>query len=413
MKILHIPRRFVSTEWGGTETYVLETAKGLLERGHDAAIFTSSALSHEGNDEIQGVPVHRFSHFYPYLGLSSDARHQLDLRGGNLFSTSLLTRLLATNPPDLFHLHTGKRMGGIVRTAARYHHRPYVISLHGGVCDVPKEEQLRWTEPTQGALEWGQFLGALVGARAVLEDADAILCVNRKEQKLLQDKYPEKRVEWMPNSVPVAHYQGGDGVAFRLAHQIPGDARVILNIGRIDPQKNQMDTVEVFERVSSENPYTHLVLAGPETDPPYAQKLKFRILNSPYSNRIHSLGALKAGSRELIDAYHGSNVFLLTSLHEPFGIVLLEAWAAGLPVVAASVGGVPSFVEDCKNGMLYSSRDISEAVSCVKMLLNNSALWNTLRQEAFKSVQRFDVNRSMDSLIHLYEAVVREHTVCA
>ena len=205
MNITHVPRRFVSDKWGGTETYVLETAKGLQRRGHKSEIFTSAALSKEGDDEIQGVSVHRFSHFYPYLGLSSDARQQLDLRGGNLFSTSLLTRLLAMDPPDLFHLHTGKRLGGIIRTVAKYHNRPYVVTLHGGICDVP-EEQKRWTAPTEGSLEWGRILGALAGSRSVLDDADAILCVNRSEKKLLQEKFSEKRVEWIPNSVSVAHY---------------------------------------------------------------------------------------------------------------------------------------------------------------------------------------------------------------
>jgi glycosyltransferase involved in cell wall biosynthesis len=413
MNVAHVPRRFVAGKWGGTETYVLEAAKGLLERGHQAEIFTSAALSKEGDEDIQGISVHRFSYFYPYFGLSSEARRQLDLRAGNLFSTSLLARLLSIDPPDLFHLHTGKRMGGIIRTVARYHNRPYVVTLHGGVCDVPEEEEKRWTEPTQGSIEWGRFLGVLVGSRSVLEDAAAILCVNKNEQRTLQKKYPRKRIEWIPNSVSVAHFSKGDGASFRKAHGIPTDARVILNIGRIDPQKNQLDAIEIYQRLASEHPNTHMVLAGAETDDGYARTIKSAILNSPFSKQIHLLGALPAGSAELVDAYHGSNVFLLSSLHEPFGIVLLEAWAAGLPVVSANVGGVPSFVEDCRNGLLYSSGDISEAVSCVKMLLANQAMRNTIRRNASESVQRFDVANSMETLIQLYKAVVREHSLRA
>jgi glycosyltransferase involved in cell wall biosynthesis len=413
MNITHVPRRFVSDKWGGTETYVLETAKGLQRRGHKSEIFTSAALSREGDDEIQGVSIHRFSHFYPYLGLNSDARQQLDLRGGNLFSTSLLTRLLTLDPPDLFHLHTGKRLGGIIRTVAKYHNRPYLVTLHGGICDVPEEEEKRWTEPTEGSLEWGQILGALVGSRSVLNDADAILCVNRNEKKLLQEQFPDKRVEWVPNSVSVALYRKGDGAAFRQVHGIPSDARVLLNIGRIDPLKNQLDTVEIYNRIASENPNTHLVLAGLETDTEYAHKLKSAILESPFSRQIHLLGSLPPDSAELIDAYHGANLFVLSSIHEPFGIVLLEAWAAGLPVVAANVGGVPSFVDDGMNGMLYTSRNISEAVSCVKMLLNNSTFCDSIRRRATESVLRFDIARATDNLIHLYEAVLHEHTLRA
>jgi glycosyltransferase involved in cell wall biosynthesis len=413
MNITQVPRRFVYDKWGGTETYVLETAKGLQRRGHRSEIFISAALSKEGDDEVQGVCVHRFSHFYPYLGLSPDARQQLDLRDGNPFSTSLLTRLLAMDPPDLFHLHTGKRLGGIIRTVAKYHNRPYVVTLHGGICDGPEEEQKRWTEPREGSLEWGQILSALVGSRSVLDDAHAILCVNRKEKKLLQEKFPEKRVEWIPNSVSVAHYRKGNGAAFRQAHGIPANARVLLNVGRIDPQKNQLDTLEIYNRITSENANTHLVLTGLETDADYARSLKSAILASPLSRQIHLLGSLPPGSPELIDAYHGANLFLLSSIHEPFGIVLLEAWAAGLPVVAANVGGVPSFIDDGMNGMLYGSKNISEAVSCVKMLLNNSTFCDSIRRRASESVQRFDVARTTDNLIHLYEAVLHEHTLRA
>ena len=118
-------------------------------------------------------------------------------------------------------------------------------------------------------------------------------------------------------------------------------------------------------------------------------------------------------SPELIDAYHGANLFPVSSIHEPFGIVLLEAWAAGLPVVAANVGGVPSFVDDGINGMLYTSRNISEAVSCVKMLLNNSTFCDSIRRRATEAVQRFDVARATDHLIHLYEAVLHEHSLRA
>ena len=413
MNITHVPRRFVSDKWDGTETYVLETAKGLQRRGHKSEIFTSAALSREGDDEIQGVSIHRFSHFYPYLGLSSDARQQLDLRGGNLFPTSLLTRLLTLDPPDLFHLHTGMRLGGIIRTVAKYHNRPYIVTLHRGICDVPEEEEERWTEPTEGSLEWGQMLGALVASRSVLNDAHAILCVNRSEKKLLQEQFPDKRVEWVPNSISVSLYRQGDGAAFRQVHGIPADARVLLNIGRIDPQKNQLETVEIFNRITSENHNTHLVLAGLETDIEYARKLKSAILDSPFSRQIHLLGSLPPNSAELIDAYHGANLFLLSSIHDPFGIVLLEAWAAGLPVVAANVGGVPSFVEDGINGMLYTSRNISEAVSCVKMLLNNSTFCDSIRRRATEAVQRFDVTRATDHLIYLYEAVLHEHSLRA
>ena len=412
MNIAHVPHRFASEKQSGTETYVLETAKGLLERGHQAEIFTSAALSKEGDEQVQGISVHRFSHFYPHLGLNSQARRQPDLSNGKSSSTSLLARMLAMDPPDLFHLHSGKRMGGIIRTVAKYHNRPYVVTMDGNNCDVSEEEK-QGNEPSLGSLEWGRFLGVIVDSKVVLKDAAAILCVDEKEQKMLQEKYPGKRIEWIPKPISVARFRKGDGAAFRKAHGISASARVLLNVGRIDSQNNQLEAVEIFNRIASEHSNTHLILVGEESDASYAQKLKATILDSSFPKQIHALGALPAGGAELIDAYHASNVFLLCSLRESLGAGLLQAWAAGLPVVSAGADGMPSIVEDCKNGLLYANNDISEGVSCVKTLLNNRAMYNTIRQNAIESVEQFDAAHSMETLLHLYKAVVREHPLRA
>ena len=87
-------------------------------------------------------------------------------------------------------------------------------------------------------------------------------------------------------------------------------------------------------------PGVSLRLAGPVTQPDYLSELKSRAAELGVADRLAVVGALKPGSRELIDEYRRADVFVLPSRHEPFGIVVLEAWAAGLPVVASDVGGL-------------------------------------------------------------------------
>ena len=84
-------------------------------------------------DEIEGVPIHRTAYFYPYFGLRKSARLQLDLKGGNLCSFALMHRLASHRDVNLVHLHTRKRLGGMVRTVARLRGVPYVLHLHGGI----------------------------------------------------------------------------------------------------------------------------------------------------------------------------------------------------------------------------------------------------------------------------------------
>ncbi|MFY9975498.1 MAG: glycosyltransferase, partial [Chromatiaceae bacterium] len=132
MKIVQIPRRFVTHEWGGTETTILQTSRALQQAGHQVSIFTSLALSDRREEQIQGVPVRRFPYSYPFFGLTADDRRDMDKKGGNLLSLSLLLGLVREPGVDVLHAHTGKRVGGIVRTAARLRGIPYVVTLHGG-----------------------------------------------------------------------------------------------------------------------------------------------------------------------------------------------------------------------------------------------------------------------------------------
>jgi glycosyltransferase involved in cell wall biosynthesis len=413
MIVQHIVRRFVRDSWGGTETAVLSLAGKLQSLGHTSPILTSMALAHSKQENIGGLDVRRFSHFYPYLGLTAAARQQLDMRAGNLFSATLLRHLLTALPADIYHLHTGKRMGGIARTAARYHRRPYVISLHGGIMEVPPEERRRWTEPTRGTWEWGRLLGAAVGARRVLQDAAAVFCVNRTEQQALQLQMPHKRVLWTPNSVDVARYQAGCGSRFRSQHRIPSEAKLVLNVARVDEQKNQLATVEVFERVAIRIPGLWLVLAGPSTNADYAGRLQRRIAASPLADRILYLGNVESTSQALTDMYKAANVFLLNSLHEPFGIVLLEAWAAGVPVVAPRIGGIPSFVEHGRTGLLFDSGDIEVAAHHTLAILSEAALSEGLRTQASIRVQEFDEASATQRMVTIYEEVQREYSLRA
>ena len=171
MRTIQVPRRFVRQAWGGTETVILETSRRLPELGHETEILCPRALADGDEETIDGVKVRRTGYFYPYLGLSAEAKGQLDRKAGNLVSFPLLRELLTRPDLDLVHLHTGKRLGGMVRTAARVRGIPYVVSLHGGVHDVPEEEARTWTEPTAGTWEWGKALGWCFGSRRVLDDA--------------------------------------------------------------------------------------------------------------------------------------------------------------------------------------------------------------------------------------------------
>ena len=367
--IIQIPRRFVVSHWGGSETFVAEVSRRLADHGFDVNIFTSKALSTTTREEYRGVPIRRFPYFYPYLGLSAQAKSLLDQKAGNLFSFSLLWALLFRKDLDLIHLHTGKRMGGIARLCARIRRIPYIISLHGGNLAVPEEERGTWVEPTRGLFEWGKLLGLLVGSRRVLTDASAIICVGRDEYDAMVTRYPDSYIEYLPNGVDIERFTAGDGKAFRERYGIPQDRFVCLTMARLDVQKNQLGLIRQLPILLEKNPVIHLLLIGPATNREYADSLTREAQQLGVADHITIIEGLPYQGTELVDAYKASSCFVLPSLHEPFGMVVLEAWANGLPVAVSQRGGLASLVTQESTGLFFDPQSDPAEQNSIAMVV--------------------------------------------
>lgn len=373
-RILHVPRRFVEHEWGGTESVLANLLAAQKKAGWEPEIHTSLALSTTRSETWRGLEVRRYPYVYPFFGLSAAQTAAMDKKGGNLVSWSLLRGLWRRPGVRLLHAHVLKRPGGIVRTAARLRGLPYVVTLHGGIFDVPKAELASLTEAQEGKLEWGKLAGALLGSRRVLDDAGAVICVGRVEAEKARAALPHGRVHHIGNGVDCAFFSQGDAAGFRAAHALPATARVVLCVSRFDPQKDQLLVVEAFDAVAARYPDLHLVLAGPATLADYVTKIDARIAASPHAARIRRLGALAPGSAELAGAFQAAEVFMIASRHEPFGIVALEAWSAGLCVVASTAGGLADLVRDGETGLVFAPGDGVGAAVALGRALDDRAL---------------------------------------
>ena len=405
---IQVPRRFVADEWGGTETTILNCSRALIASGHPTRIFTSTALSDQRSEQIGNVPVRRFSYRYPYLGLSAAARSSMDKKGGNMISLPLLGALLREPSVDLFHAHTGKRMGGIVRTAARLRKRPYVISLHGGYFDIPVAQREQLLEQGNNNLEWGKAVGALLGSRRVLQDAAAIICVGENEYRAARAALPNNRVELLANGVDCDFFASGDAASFRRQFAIAPSQRIVLCVSRIDNQKNQLALVDALPAVLRQHPDTHLVLLGPVTVASYQRAMQQRIEQLSLSDHVTWVPGLQADDPLLRGAYHAAEVFCLPSIHEPFGIVILEAWAAGLPVLASAVGGIPSFTRDGEDCLHFDPDTSGNLVTQLSRLLRDGNLASRLAQRGkIKARQEFDWQHISRRLTMLYQDIIK------
>ena len=194
----------------------------------------------------------------------------------------------------------------------------------------------------------GGIADRIFNARKAPESqADVLLALSREEVEKLQTRYPDKRIELFPNGI--LHRELPESGDFRLKYNIPEDKKLLLCISRIDYQKNQKILLEILKKNSD----THLLLIGPVTAKWYLDEILNEAKNAGISARLTVIPGLPPDSLELLQALKTAYCFILPSRHEPFGIAALEALDAGVPLIAARVGGLRDFLIDGSNAAVH------------------------------------------------------------
>lgn len=409
-KIIFITRIFNPQKWGGTETVIRHTARHLQKRGYSISLFTTKAVCKESHDQLDNIPIRRFHYFVPWFGLNPEQKAQLESKAGNLLSFSLLWALLVEKNVSLIHLHTANRIGAIGRFVAKIRRIPYVITLHGGYLTVPAEQSQQMIAPAKNKLEWGKLFGWLLGSRRVIEDADAILCVGQEEYDSIHTKYPAKKVYYTPNGVDIQAFQHVSGQLFREHYHIPPTTKLLLCVSRIDFQKNQIGLVDAFAEIHNAHPDTKLVIIGTVSVADYYQRLQQQITNLQLEDAVLVIPGLPPDDPLLMSAFQACDIFVFPTFHEPFGIVILEAWANRKPVVASGIGGILGFTTHNHNIIQVSPHSTSEIVSAVNRVLENPELAQSLGAHGFDTVKNgYDWQTITNQIEEIYQSVQRKH----
>ena len=408
MRTAHIIRRFAFKEWGGTETVVWNTARTLQEKSNPSEIFATSALSSVGDEVRNSIPIHRFRYKYPNFPLSKEKIRILDKKGGNPV-VSGLGKALTKGEFDILHCHTMGRMAAVVRTASRQLHVPYVMTLHGGYFDVPPAEIKQMVMPLKGTIPYGNIMDRLLGRRIdALKLANGIVCVGENELQPAKEHFPDKLIIHLPNGVNYDYFHDYSGTDFRKQAGIRPDRKILLCVSRLDYQKNQLILPEILALLGE--PW-HLVLIGAPTAEWYVEKLREKIRLMNLTDRVTMINGVAPDSALLPAAYHAASAFLLPSLHEPFGIVVLEAWSAGTPVIASPVGGLKTLIRDGENGFFAPAEGApDEWASLIRKLDDDAELRGRITENAAAEVrEQYTWGVITDKLLDFYEEVRRIH----
>jgi sugar transferase (PEP-CTERM/EpsH1 system associated) len=221
---------------------------------------------------------------------------------------------------------------------------------------------------------------------------------------------PRRKLHVVPNGIDLERFRDrGERSTVREMLGIPPGAPTIGTVGRLCEVKRQDLLIGAFERVRARLGDAHLLLVG---DGPWMGRLRELVASLGLADRVHF-----AGYQAQPAPYHQAmNVFALTSQSEGMPLVVLEAWAAGVPVVATRVGGLPDLVDDGRTGVLVDFGDEDALARALCDLLANPDSAGRLGEAGRQQVEsRFSLRRMADEYQrHYIELLGREAlTSCA
>lgn len=427
MRIAHLLRKYNPAEWGGTETVIHQLFHGLRREGVDSLVYcphlatmgrdgaairgrANGAAPAANGGEVRdplaeaGCVVRRFNACVPIWGISGEQRRQMIAVGGNLMSFDLLRTLWTAPGLSLIHSHALGRVGGIGLTVARRRKVPFVVTVHGGLYDLPERLRVALNASPVRGLEWGKPFGMLLRARRVIEEADAILTCNRREAELMQQRHPDRRIVVHPHGVPAQIYENDQRAEARAAFPEIVNREVLLAVGRIDPVKNQRFLVEQMPELIRRHPRALLVLAGPCTDEVYGPALDRRIDELGLRSHVLLTGKLPPADPRLIGLMQEARIALLSSISETFGLVILEAWAAGTPAISSRTSGASALIEQGRTGWLFQLERPDEFHAAIDTVLTDRERMRGVTEAARERViSHYDTRVLATRLKRLYE----------
>lgn len=247
-------------------------------------------------------------------------------------------------------------------------------------------------------------LGMLEGVlwellKAMHNQAQLNLCTSTAMQDALTSHGIE-HVEVWQKGVDTELFQPGLASRAVRSHLSQGhpDSPILLYVGRLSAEKE----IDRIKPVLQAIPDARLALVG---DGPYRQELEKHFEDTP----THFVGYLTG--QDLAAAFASADAFIFPSRTETLGLVLLEAMAAGCPVIAANAGGIPDIVVDGVNGYLFDPADEAGAIGATQRLLENQLERETLRRNARYEAEKWGWAAATRQLQGFYRSVLSSQSL--
>jgi N-acetyl-alpha-D-glucosaminyl L-malate synthase BshA len=372
MKVLVLTTTFPRWKDDPTPAFVYELSRRLRCAGLEIVVL---APHHEGAESckvMEGLKVYRFPYFYPtkyqrlcYGGgmlpnLKNSWLARLQLPFLCLSELFMTIKIIKNEKIDLIHSHwiPNGFIGAICKKILR---KPLIITVHGTDLIFLNNRFLR-----------------LLGTFA-LDNCDLCTVNSTATRNAVLEIKNVKKLEIIPMGVDLDAFN--PQVGSYINKTFNADDLMILTVGRISEEKGIRYLIEAMPVILKEMPTVKLMIVG---DGPDRDKLEQMVKRLNLAN-ITFAGMVS--NKNLSNFYKSADVFILPSIREGLGVVLLEAMACGTPVIGSNTGGVTDIIENGKNGLLIEPGDSKDIAEKIIKLLSNRELAQKLSEEGMKTVK--------------------------
>lgn len=343
---------------GGAETCAANLARLLKKVGYQVFIASGGGKLAK-QMKLEGIP-----HFFLPIRISTD------------IAVCFLKRIVDKYHINLIHANSAAAGIVAVKYKMRYKSIPVVFTAHGSI-GHNQEEML-------------------------LNECDRIICVsNFLYEDSLKKGFDKEKMLVIYNGINLNGFciNNNSGIEVRKQYHIPKNMFVITIVARIKNlhNKGHMDLLELFKKYNTEN--WHLMVVGKGRA---LWKLKYYIWKNGLGRKVHCLGH----HLNVMNILNGTDVVVLPSYFETFGLALAEGMALGKPAIAYKVGGIPEVIEDGKTGYLIEYKDVNSLYQKLLELKENIRLREKMGIKAKNYVrEKFSNEKMLNEIIQIYDKV--------
>jgi glycosyltransferase involved in cell wall biosynthesis len=321
---------------------------------------------------LPGKWFHSFSCFSQYLGLRKTVR-----------------AIMKEFNPHIIHAHSATVPGYVGLMLGRKYNLPLICTLHGSDIYVYPNYDLLSMYITQ----------------KIISEADQLLTVSdalKIEANNIAKPRKEIHVIYNGCNSNTFVYNEEARRHVRTVLGISEHANVLIFIGRIEKDKGVFELLDSFKRLHSQHSDLHLIFVGHCAG---SNPLDMISPSSKLSERIHVIGNQPHG--EIYKYLSSADILILPSYSEGLPMVVLEAMACSLPVIATRVGGIPEAVAEGKSGILIEKKNVESLTEAIKYLLTHKDIARRMGNNGHEIVKnKFSWGKSAEGVLNVYKEII-------